>query len=42
MEARHPSTTWYEVLSFITLAAGLGLVSGLALGAAALVLAAIQ
>jgi hypothetical protein len=39
MEIRRPSGTWYDVFSFISLAAALGLVSGVALGAVALLLA---
>lgn len=40
MEIRQHSSTWYDVLSFLSLAAVLGLVSGVALGAVALLLAA--
>jgi hypothetical protein len=39
MEMRRQSSTWYDVLSFLSLAAALGLVSGVALGAVALLLA---
>ena len=40
MEIRRPRTTWSDILSFLSLAALLGLASGVALGAIALVLAA--
>jgi hypothetical protein len=39
MEIRTQSSTWYQVLSFLSLAAALGLVSGVAFGAVALLLA---
>jgi Ca-activated chloride channel family protein len=39
MEIRRQSSTWFDVLSFLSLAAVLGLVSGVALGAVALLLA---
>src|ERR1700682_1459135 len=40
MEIRRQASTWYDVLSFLSLAAVLGLASGVALGAVALLLAA--
>jgi hypothetical protein len=39
MEMRRQSSTWYDVLSFLSIAAGLGLLSGVAFGAVALLLA---
>src|ERR1700674_2120071 len=39
MEIRPQSGSWYDVLSFLSLAAALGLVSGVAFGAVALLLA---
>ena len=38
MEMRRQSTTWYDVVSFLSLAAALGLISGVAFGAVALLL----
>jgi hypothetical protein len=40
MQARRQPATWYDIVSFLSLAALLGLVSGAAFGAIALVLAA--
>jgi hypothetical protein len=40
MEIRPQSTTLYDVMSFISLAAALGLITGICLGAFALLLAA--
>jgi hypothetical protein len=40
MQIHSQSSSWYDVLAFISLAAGLGLASGLALGGIALLLAA--
>jgi hypothetical protein len=39
MEMRRQPSTWYDVVSFLSLAATLGLVSGVAFGAVALLLA---
>jgi hypothetical protein len=38
MEMHRPSTTWYDVVAFLSLAAALGLISGVAFGAVALLL----
>lgn len=40
MQIRSPSSNWYDVLAFISLAASLGLATGIALGGIALLLAA--
>ena len=40
MQIRSLSSNWYDVLAFISLAAGLGLACGIALGGIALLLAA--
>lgn len=39
MQIRSQSSSWYDVLAFLSLAAGLGLASGIALGGIALLLA---
>jgi len=38
MEMHRPSSTWYDVVAFFSLAAALGLISGVAFGAVALLL----
>ena len=40
MQIDSPSSNWYDMLAFISLAAGLGLACGIALGGIALLLAA--
>jgi hypothetical protein len=40
MQIHSQSRNWYDVLAFISLAAGLGLACGIALGGMALLLAA--
>ena len=39
MQIQNPSRSWYDVLAFISLAAGLGLACAIALGGIALLLA---
>lgn len=39
MQARRQSSTWFDLLTFLSLAAALGLAAGVALGALALLLA---
>ena len=40
MQIQSQSSSWYDVLAFISLAAGIGLACGIALGGVALLLAA--
>jgi hypothetical protein len=40
MQQHAQSSNWYHILAFLSLAAGLGLASGIALGGIALLLAA--